>query len=447
MNDIKTFAKRWKTAKRQRPGGRTRTPRGAVALMAMLLSAAVTACGSSTPQVVAAISVHSATISAPVQTVKTRLGTVEYRVVGSGPPLVMILGYTATLEIWDPRFVDALAKHYRVVLFNNAGIGRTQALHGPLTIDAMANQTSALITALHLNRPNVLGWSMGGLIAQALAVQHPAQVRHLVLCATYPGTGPLVQPSQKALQAPSSLFPTDQGLAYEAYGLETSLYRSRTSAPANVSTAQSDAIQVWWNGQDPAGRKTAAISAPTLIADGTVDGNVPIADDYALARLMPKAQLVLYPDAGHFFLFQEGTTFTSRIQSFLSGAPGPMSTAQMRTRLAADETRLGIANATWERTLKALPAKSHFKQAVQMDQALYNSFAAFDAEILRFGATGTIGAAVSRLADADVTRGNAVIAFADQSKSYVTAWKATKAHDDEMVQQASMALHQALGIR
>jgi pimeloyl-ACP methyl ester carboxylesterase len=92
------------------------------------------------------------------------------------------------MEGWDPRLVYALALHHRVVMFDNSGVGRTQELPQPFSIDAMADQTSALITALGLGRPDVLGWSMGGMIAQALAVLHPAQVRRLVLCATYPAT-------------------------------------------------------------------------------------------------------------------------------------------------------------------------------------------------------------------------------------------------------------------
>lgn len=88
----------------------------------------------------------------------------------------MITGYSGTIENWDPRFADALARHYRVVIFDNAGVDRTRALPTPLTIDAMANQTSALIDTLGLGRADVLGWSMGSMVAQALAVLHPAQV-------------------------------------------------------------------------------------------------------------------------------------------------------------------------------------------------------------------------------------------------------------------------------
>jgi alpha/beta hydrolase fold len=98
--------------------------------------------------------------SVPVRIANTKLGTVAYRVVGTGPPLVLITGYSGTMEGWDRQFVDTLAQHYRVVTFDNAGIGRTQSLPAPRTIDAMANQTSALIDTLGLGRANVLGWSM-----------------------------------------------------------------------------------------------------------------------------------------------------------------------------------------------------------------------------------------------------------------------------------------------
>jgi pimeloyl-ACP methyl ester carboxylesterase len=131
-------------------------------------------------------------VSSPVRVAYTSVGTVDHRGVGSGPPLVMIMGYATAMGYWGPRFVDALARHYRVVISDNAGMGATQQLPGPLTIDAMARQTGALIDTLRLSRPAVLGWSMGGMIAQALAVLDPSEVRRLVLCATFPGTGAVV---------------------------------------------------------------------------------------------------------------------------------------------------------------------------------------------------------------------------------------------------------------
>jgi hypothetical protein len=126
-------------------------------------------------------------VSVPVRIARTSMGAVGYRIFGSGPPLLLIMGYGGTMETWDPRFVDALSQNHRVVMFDNTGVGDTQALPTPLTIDAMANQTSALIETLGLKKPDVLGWSMGGMIAQALAVEHhlafPPNSGHIVYAA------------------------------------------------------------------------------------------------------------------------------------------------------------------------------------------------------------------------------------------------------------------------
>jgi pimeloyl-ACP methyl ester carboxylesterase len=267
-------------------------------------------------------------VSSPVRVAHTSLGSVGYRIVGSGPPLVMITGYSATMEDWDPTLVDALARHYRVIVFDNAGIGRTQQLPGPLTIDAMARQTSALIDTLRLSRPDVLGWSMGGTIAQALAVLDPSQVRRLVLCATFPGTGHVAIPTQSVQadlngnpqQVAEVLFPANQASAYDAYIEAISGYPPAPAAPAAVSAAQGRAVSQWWAGDDSAGRRISTVSIPTLVAGGTADQVDPVANDHALARLIPGAKLVLYPDAAHAFLFQDATQFAAAVESFLKAA-------------------------------------------------------------------------------------------------------------------------------
>ena len=292
----------------------------ALGLVVVVVSVALSACGSAPGKAPGTASV----VSAPVRIAHTRLGAIGYRVVGSGPPLVLIMGYAWTMEGWDPRLVHALARHNRVVMFDNAGVGRTQPLPGEstamLTIDAMADQTSALIDTLGLGRPDVLGWSMGGMIAQALAVLHPTQVRHLVLCATYPGTGAVAVPSQAAIRT-GSIFPANQASAFNAFTAAISEYPAAPAPSALTKVAQAGAVSNWWDGTDAAGREIARISAPTLVADGTDDQLDPVANDHTLARLIPGARLVLYPDAGHGFLFQEGTRFASFIESFLTGHP------------------------------------------------------------------------------------------------------------------------------
>jgi pimeloyl-ACP methyl ester carboxylesterase len=264
--------------------------------------------------------------SVPVRTAATKLGSVAYRVTGNGPPLVLIMGYGGTMEGWDRQFVESLAEHFRVVIFDNAGIGGTSALSAPLSIDAMANQTSALISALGLGRPDVLGWSMGSMIAQALAVLHPDQVNRLVLCASYPGNGMTIRPTQQAIAALSSgdqdkvmadLFPADQTAARNTYLASTSSYPAVPGAPAATVTAQGHAVDGWWAGQDPAGTRAATITAPTLIADGAADQLDPVANSHILAGLIPGAKLTIFADAGHAFLFQEQAAFVPEVESFL----------------------------------------------------------------------------------------------------------------------------------
>jgi pimeloyl-ACP methyl ester carboxylesterase len=274
---------------------------------------------------VSAPKVQMSIVSAPVLIAHTQRGTVAYREIGNGPPLVLIAGYGSTMQVWDRVFVDALAVNHRVVIFDNAGIGKTATLPAPLTVDEMANQTSALITTLGLKDPSVLGWSMGGMIAQALAVLHPGQVGRLVLCATYPGTG-TVAPPQKNINALTSgntknelaqLFPKDQSVAQSTYLVTVSEFPPGPSASKAVIAMQANASLQWFNGADLAGMKTAQISVSTLVADGTIDRLDPVANARHIVSLIPGSTLVTYPDAGHAFLFQDETAFVTVIESFL----------------------------------------------------------------------------------------------------------------------------------
>jgi pimeloyl-ACP methyl ester carboxylesterase len=265
-------------------------------------------------------------LTAPARVARTTAGDVGYREVGTGSPLLLITGFSATMDDWAPSFVDALAAHHRVVVFDNAGVGETAALPGPLTISAMAEQTSALISALRLGRPAVLGWSMGGMIAQALAVQHPGQVSRLVLAATQAGTGMSlpIPPAAQAAAASSNpavvlsvLFPADQAAAARAYVAEILQYPNPYTVPVAVKNTQTLAIQQWMAGQDPAGQRLREVRAPTLVSDGTKDALDPVANDWLLARTLRDARLALYPDAGHAFLFQDAAAFVPVVDEFL----------------------------------------------------------------------------------------------------------------------------------
>jgi pimeloyl-ACP methyl ester carboxylesterase len=238
---------------------------------------------------------------------------------------VLITGFSASMDDWPPTFVDALAERHRVVVFDNAGVGATGSVT-PLTITAMANQTSALITSLGLGRTAVLGWSMGGMVAQALAVLHPSQVSRMVLAATQAGTGrALPVPSAVAAEAASTnpaavlgvLFPADQGPAVKQYMDGILEYPGYYTASPATKSAQTAAIGQWLAGQDPAGPPTKDLRVPALVADGTVDALDPVANDRLLARTIRGARLVLYQGAGHGFLFQDSASFVRRVDAFL----------------------------------------------------------------------------------------------------------------------------------
>lgn len=268
--------------------------------------------------------------SAPVTSVATPDGTVGYRTVGRGPAIVLIMGYGGSVDAWDPAFVAALATDHRVVMVDNAGVGRTAALPGPLSMTAMAGQVSAAITALHLGRPAVLGWSMGGMIAQALAVTHPSQVSKLILCATLSGDGKAALPPPAVaarLAQPSSsgggvdlLFPGDAASrsAATAYIGRVSGYRQFDPAPSSTVKAQYAALVSWSLGYDPSGPGIGRLAPPTLVADGTDDLLIPEANAVHLARVIRGARLVLYRGAGHAFLFQDEAAFVPVLRAFLA---------------------------------------------------------------------------------------------------------------------------------
>ncbi len=290
---------------------------------AVLVGAGISGCGTrqseppSAPPDIAA---------APTRIAHTALGDVGYREVGHGPTLLLVAGFSASMDDWAPYFVDTLATHFRVVVFDNAGTGQTNSLAAPLSVPEMAAQTSALISALGLGRCDVLGWSMGGLIAQSLAVAHPGQVQRLVLAATQAGTGqavPVPASIQAALDSGSPavtlsvLFPAGQVAATRRYLAGISAYPGYYTASAAVRAEQQTAISQWIAGDDASGRDPGDIRAPTLVADGTEDALNPVSNDRMLARLIRGARLVLYAGAGHGFLFQDASGFVAELRSFL----------------------------------------------------------------------------------------------------------------------------------
>jgi pimeloyl-ACP methyl ester carboxylesterase len=394
-------------------------------------------------------------VNAETQIAHTTLGNVTYREIGTGPTLVLIMGYAGTMQTWDPHFVDMLALHFHVIIFNNAGIDGTSALPSPLSIDAMANQTSALVTSLHLKDANVLGWSMGSMIAQALAIEHPSQVRRLVLLATFSDDGHAVQPSQKDVAALTSgnpaatqadLFPANQVMAADAFDGSLAAYAPAPPTSATVIAAQKVAVLSWFNGHDPSGHNADQISVPTLIADGALDRIAAAVNDRDVAAEIPGSHLVFYPDAGHAFVFQEGESFIYQIRTFLSGLPTPLEASQFRQQYVADYKVSNAAGTRWVAGLKKLTAKSSAEELARLDLSLADAEGRFDDELLGCGATGSLGKSVDLLVNADELVERDLLAFGVQSGPQAKQWTTTIKNDGNVVLAAEDRLRHQLGL-
>jgi pimeloyl-ACP methyl ester carboxylesterase len=398
--------------------------------------------------------VSASVVDVPVKVIATADGNVGYRVYGQGPPLVLIMGYAGSMEVWDPHFIDELAGQFRVVTFDNAGIGRSAALRS-LSIDTMADQTSALITALHLGSPDVLGWSMGSMIAQALAIRHPQQVHRLILCATYPGTGTAVQPSQKDIAAltgndpaaaQADLFPANQEIAAAAFSGSLAGYSASASTAASVIANQASAILAWFDGRVKTGHEAARINVPTLVADGADDRIDAAANDREVAGQIPGSRLVLLTDAGHGFLFQEGTSFTFLVRTFLLGVPPPVSMLTLRERYLVGLKKVTSVGTVWLSELKALSKRSTLRDVARIDLSMADAVGAFDDNLLTWGSNGPLSSTVRTYVNAEEAGVSDVLAIGGQSAPPITNLSKSSARQSVVIEKLENKFRRDLGL-
>ena len=285
--------------------------------------------------------------TAPTQYVEAAGIRFAYRRFGkpAGVPLVLNMHFTGTIDHWDPLVTDGLAANREVILFDNAGIARTSG-DVPTTAEAMAANAAAFIKALGLTKVDVLGFSMGGFVAQALTEAEPHLVRRLVLVGTGPrggvAMGSLTPEAQavfgKTYAQPDDLWlsvfftPSDTSQAAGRAFLQRFRRRTEDRDPETteaVAQAQIEAIGNW--GAKPADGLgyLRAIAQPILVINGTHDIIVYTANSLLLAQNLPNAQLILYPDANHGSQYQYPALFVADVARFLD-APTPFPTAEGR---------------------------------------------------------------------------------------------------------------------
>jgi len=275
------------------------------------------------------------TLNAPTQLLRTSNETYAYRRFGQGAPLLCLQHFTGTLDNWDPAVTDPLASGREVILFDNAGVGRSTG-KVPATISGMASHAFAFMDTLNLSSCDVLGFSLGGMIAQEMVQQRPSIFRRMILVGTAPRGGEdimhLEKPSlAKFLQDPSlrgysvlqKIFfaPTDSsqtaGQAFIARLAERTEDRDAPSGP-QVAAAQLAAFREWeqFTGERFAGLRD--IRQPALVVNGIHDAMIPVANSYHLAENLPNAVLLTYPDSGHGSLFQFHDSFVRQAAAFLA---------------------------------------------------------------------------------------------------------------------------------
>src|SRR5918994_1798699 len=265
-----------------------------------------------------------------IETKKVKAGDIEigYKMFGKGDPILFIPGFSMTMDMWEPM-LNKLPSNHTIILFDNRGIGQTTAGNdtaAAFTIEQFANDTAALIDALEVKQPvDVLGLSLGGFIAQELALLHPEKVNRLILVASSCGGNQTVPPQVSPQDFKSmvsgnatkevfqhTLFPRDWIQNNTEY-IENEFIYPMGKVSAGSLQLQSAAAGIWDSCE-----KLSDISNPTLVITGTQDITSPPANSVRLAEKIPGAWLVQIEGGGHGLMFQYPDKFAEVVETFFA---------------------------------------------------------------------------------------------------------------------------------
>jgi pimeloyl-ACP methyl ester carboxylesterase len=248
-------------------------------------------------------------------------------------PVVFLQHFRGNLDNWDPALIDDLAAQREVILVDNSGVGLSTGAT-PHTVEELASDILEFTDELGLTRMDLFGFSMGGFIAQEIALRRPRLVRRLILAGTGPQGGRGfhawdgetgerayrdIQGADDALHLFFSPSEISMAKGAEFLGRIFAREENRDETPTlSVRDAHADAVSSW--GVPDMGKlaRLAGIAQPTLVANGDNDIMVPTVNSYLLAGHIPNAELIIYPDAGHGFLFQYSHEFAAKVNAFLA---------------------------------------------------------------------------------------------------------------------------------
>jgi pimeloyl-ACP methyl ester carboxylesterase len=275
--------------------------------------------------------------TAPTQFIEADGVRFAYRRFGKkeGVPLVFLMHFTGTMDHWDPAVTDGFARDREVVLFNNAGISSSGG-EVPTSIAEMARHAAAFVDALGLGKIELLGFSLGGLVAQQLTLDRPELIRRLVLVGTGPRGGEgmaTLTPEARAIfgktyAVPDELWlsvfftPTDESQAAGRAFLERFRARKENRDPdvsEKVAPAQIAALAQWGAPRKEPYGYLKRIKQPTLVVNGGNDVIIYTVNSFILQQNLPNAQLILYPDSSHGSQYQYPELFVEHVTQFLKG--------------------------------------------------------------------------------------------------------------------------------
>jgi len=255
---------------------------------------------------------------------------IVYRRIGKGRPLVILNGFGATSADWDPAFIDRLTSSHELILLNNRGIGGSTDDGRPFDIAKLAADAARVIETLGIEHASVMGWSMGGFIAQALALNYADRVDKLVLLSTDSGgieadlASPDVwselidtsgTPNEQARRLLFLLFPNDVAESfYRQFG--DIVAAARAQLPVDLLNRQAAAMDAWH--RNGVASQLREIHMPVLIAAGTEDIMIPASNALKLVNAISGAWLVQFPYGGHAFMAQYPRAVADLINSFLA---------------------------------------------------------------------------------------------------------------------------------
>jgi pimeloyl-ACP methyl ester carboxylesterase len=261
-----------------------------------------------------------------------------YRDTGGGEggvPLVLLQHFRGNLDNWDPALIDALAPTRRVVTFDNAGVGGSTGTT-PHTIEQMARDAIAFIAAMQFSQVDLLGFSIGSFTAQQIALMRPAIVRRLILASSAPQgaagmhgwaaevIGAIGTP-ETSPEAYLDVFFTQSAPSRQAGQAALRRMYARTEGRDQATTwatreAQYDAVCTWGIPDHALLQRLTALGMPVFVANGDSDPMILPRYSYLLAGLIPHAQVKIYPDSAHGFLFQHHAELAADVGAFLTAA-------------------------------------------------------------------------------------------------------------------------------